>query len=70
MAGLRSLYRNWRKNGNCHFGHPQVFYLSFVPDSWLPGYFLPDPCLLDECKKLHQKFQEKSIKVSVKKRTP
>jgi hypothetical protein len=65
MAGVWSLYCNWRTNGNRHFRNPQIFYLYLISYVWFAGYLLFDPRFLDERKKLHQKFKEKPFAIFI-----
>lgn len=53
MAGVRRLYRYWRKNGNRHVCNQEVFYLYLISNFWLTGYFLSHPRFLAQCKKLY-----------------
>ena len=65
MAGVWSLYRNWRKNGHCHVRHQKIFYLYFLSHARLAGNILFIPGFLDEHKKLYSKFAAQSRKISL-----
>lgn len=65
MAGLRCMYRRWRKNGNCHLCNKKIFYLYFFSHIRLAGDRLFILCFLDECEKLHSKLQAQSTEVSL-----
>lgn len=65
MAGVWRMYSYWRENGHRYFSYQEIFYLYLIPHARLAHYILSHFCFLDEHQKLHQKFQEKSGKVSL-----
>ena len=65
MAGIWSVVRHRRKDGDCNQPYTYVVHVYVAAHTWLTHCYLHDPRVLDEHEKIYSFRTPKSVEVSL-----